>query len=128
MKYLLLLLLSFNLKSELNLTIPKQPAVYVLPKEFILNLGDYNEPPTRGQMIFFWTINALDVYTTYEGLKQPGIVEANPLLGDKPHLDNLLIQKAIIGGFISKNGSSNYITLTNAITTLVVINNYNFIK
>ena len=79
-------------------------------------------------MIFFWTINALDVYSTYEGLKQPGIVEANPLLGEKPHLDNLLLQKAIVGGLIAKNGSSNYITLTNTITTLAVINNYNIIK
>jgi hypothetical protein len=124
MKYLLLLLLSFNLKSELNLTIPKQPAVYVLPKEFILNLGDYNEPPTRNQMIFFWTLNALDVYTTYKGLKKPNVYEKNPLLGDKPHLDNLLIQKVIIGGFISQNSSKNYITAMNVGLGLVVINNY----
>ena len=79
-------------------------------------------------MIFFWTINALDVYTTYEGLKQPGVTEKNPLLGDKPHLDNLLIQKAIISGFIAKNGSSNYITLSNTVVTLAVINNYYIIK
>ena len=128
MKYLLLMLLSLSLKAELDLTIPEQPAVYVPPKEFIFNLGDYKEPPTRNQMIFFWTLNALDVYTTYEGLKQPGITEKNPLLGDKPHLDNLLIQKAIIGGFIAKNGSKNYITFMNTSLTLAVINNYNIIK
>ena len=128
MKHLLLLLLSFNLKSELNLTIPKQPAVYVLPKEFILNLGDYNEPPTRNQMIFFWTLNALDVYTTYKGLKKPNVYEKNPLLGDKPHLDNLLIQKAVVAGFISQNSSKNYITVMNTGLTFAVINNYNFIK
>lgn len=129
MKYLLLLLTSLSLQSELDLTLPEQPSVYIPPeKEFFLALGDYNEPPTKGQMIFFWTINALDVYSTYEGLKQPGVKEANPLLGDKPHLDNLLIQKAIIGGFIAKNGSSNYITLSNTIVTLTVINNYHIIK
>ncbi len=128
MKYLLLILLSLSLKAELDLTIPEQPAVYVPPKEFIFNLGNYNEPPTRNQMIFFWTINALDVYTTYEGLKKPNLIEKNPLLGDKPHLDNLLIQKAIVAGFISQNSSKNYITVINTSLTFVVINNYKIIK
>ncbi len=128
MKYLLLMLLSLSLKAELDLTIPEQPAVYVPPKEFIFNLGDYNEPPTRNQMIFFWTINALDVYTTYEGLKKPNVYEKNPLLGKKPHLDNLLIQKVIVAGFISQNSSKNYITVINTSLTFFVINNYNIIK
>ena len=128
MRYLLLMLLSLSLKAELDLTIPEQPAVYVPPKEFIFNVGDYNEPPTRNQMIFFWTLNALDVYTTYEGLKKPNVYEKNPLLEDKPHLDNLLIQKAIVAGFISQNSSKNYITSMNIVLTFVVINNYNIIK
>ena len=128
MKYLLLILLSLSLNAELDLTIPEQPAVYVPPKEFIFNLGNYNEPPTRNQMIFFWTINALDVYTTYEGLKKPNVYEKNPLLGKNPHLDNLLIQKVIIAGFISQNSSKNYITAMNVGLTYAVINNYNIIK
>ena len=132
MKYLLLLLTSLSLQAsldELDLTLPKQPAAYIPPeKEFFLHIGDYNEPPTKNQMILYWTLNAIDVYTTYEGLKQPGIVEGNPLLGDKPHLDNLLIQKAIVGGFIAKNGSSNYITLSNTVVTLAIINNYYITK
>ena len=132
MKYLLLLLTSLSLQAsldKLDLTLPEQPAVYIPPeKEFIFNFGDYKEPPTKNQMITFWTLNALDVYTTYEGLKQPGIIEKNPLLGDKPHLDNLLIQKAIIGGFIAKNGSKNYITFMNTRLTFAVINNYRLIK
>jgi len=132
MKYLLLLLTSLSLQAsldELDLTLPEQPAVYIPPeKEFFLHIGDYNEPPTKNQMILYWTLNAIDVYTTYEGLKQPGIVEGNPLLGDKPHLDNLLIQKAIVGGFIAKNGSSNYITLSNTVVTLAIINNYYITK
>jgi hypothetical protein len=102
--------------------------VYVPPKEFIFNLGDYNEPPTRNQIIFFWTINALDVYTTYEGLKKPNVYEKNSLLGDKPHLDNLLIHKAIVAGFISQNSNKNYITAMNVGLTFVVINNYKIIK
>jgi len=128
MKYLLLMLLSLNLKAELDLTLPEQPAVYVPPKEFIFNLGDYNEPPTRNQMIFFWTLNALDVYTTYEGLKKPNVRESNILLGDKPHLDNLLIHKAIVGGLISQHSSENYMTILNLTLTYAVINNYELMK
>ena len=129
MKYLLLMLLSLGLKAELDLTIPEQPAVYIPPKkEFIFNLGDYKEPPTRNQMIFFWTLNALDVYTTYEGLKKPNVYELNPLLPEKPELEELLLQKAIVAGFISKNSNKNYMTVMNASLTFVVINNYNIIK
>jgi len=132
MKYLFLILVSLNIQAgleDLDLTIPEQPTVYVPPKkEFYLHFGDYNEPPTREQMIIFWTLNALDVYTTYEGLKQSNIQEGNPLLGKQPHLDNLLIQKAIIGGFISQNSSKSYITFANTIVGIVVIHNYSLIK
>ena len=128
MKYIFLLLLSLTLNAELDLTIPEQPAVDIPNKEFILKWGDYNEPPTKNQIIFFWTLNALDVYTTYEGLKNPSIYEANLLLGNKPNLDNLLIQKVIVAGFISKNSNKNYITFMNIGLTLIVINNYNIAK
>ena len=129
MKYLLLLLLSLSLKAEIDLTIPEQPAVYVPPKkEFIFNLGDYKEPPTRNQMIFFWTLNALDVYTTYNGVKKPNVYELNPLLPKKPELEELLLQKAIVAGFVSQNSSKNYIRFLNVSLTLVVINNYEIIK
>jgi len=128
MKYLLLLLLSLGLKAELDLTIPEQPAADIPDKKFLLKWGDYKEPPTKNQIIFFWTINVLDVYTTYEGLKNPNISEVNPLLGKKPNLDNLLIQKAIVAGFISKNSNKNYITFLNVGLTLAVINNYNITK
>ena len=128
MRYLLLLLLSLGLNAELDLTIPEQPAADIPDKKFLLKLGDYKEPPTRNQMIFFWTLNALDVYTTYEGLKKPNVYELNPLLPKKPELEELLLQKAIVAGFISKNSNKNYITVMNASLTFVVINNYNIIK
>ena len=129
MKYLLLLLLSLGLKAELDLTIPEQPAVYIPPKEFILNFGDYNEPPTKNQMIFFWTLNVLDVYTTYEGMKKCiSCKEMNPLLPDRPELEELLLQKAIVGTFMTRNASKNYIFVMNVGIGLAVINNYKYIK
>ena len=129
MKYLFLLLLSIGLKSELDLTIPEQPAVYIPPeKEFHLHLGDYNEPPTKNQMITFWTLNALDVYTTYNGVKKPNVYELNPVLPKKPELEELLLQKAIVVGFFSQNSSKNYIRFLNVSLTLVVIHNYEIMK
>ena len=129
MKYLFLLLLSLSLKAELDLTIPEQPAAYIPPeKEFYLHLGDYNEPPTKAQVITFWTLNALDIYTTYEGLKEPNTKESNFLIGKDPHLDEVLIQKAIIGTLISKNSSKKYMRLVNVTLTWAVINNYEYMK
>ena len=129
MKYLLLMLLSLGLKAELDLTIPEQPAVYVPPKEFFFNLGDYNEPPTINQMIFFWTIDALDVYTTHQGMKKCSTCEEqNPLLPKRPELKEQLLQKAIVAGFLSKHSSKKYITVLNVTLTYAVVNNYNIIK
>ena len=129
MKYLFLLLLSLSLKAELDLTIPEQPPAYIPPeKEFFFNVGDYNEPPTRNQLIVFWTLNALDVYTTVQGTKKPNVYEKNPLLPKKPELEELLLQKAIVGGFFSKNSSKRYIRFLNISTTIVVINNYELMK
>ena len=128
MKYLLLIL-SITINAELDLTIPEQPPAYILPeKEFFFNLGDYKEPPTKNQMIIFWTLNALDVYTTVEGIKKPNVYEKNPLLPKKPELEELLLQKAIVAGFISKNSSKKYIRFLNIGTAVVVINNYELMK
>ena len=130
MKYLFVLLLSIGLQSELDLTIPEQPAAYIPPeKEFYLNLGDYKEPPTKAQIITFWTLNALDVYTTVESLKKcSSCTEQNPLLPDRPELEELLLQKAIVAGLISKHSSKRYITALNVSLTFVVINNYEIMK
>ena len=129
MKYLFLLLLSLSLKAEIDLTIPEQPAAYIPPeKEFYLHLGDYNEPPTKAQVITFWTLNALDIYTTYEGLKKPNTKESNFLIGKDPHLDEILIQKAIVGTLIYKNSSKKYMRLVNVTLTWAVINNYEYMK
>ena len=129
MKYLFLLLLSLSLKAELDLTIPEQPAVYIPPeKEFYLHLGDYNEPPTKAQKITFWTLHALDVYTTYEGLKNPNAQESNILIGKDPHLDEILIQKAIIGTLLYKNSSKKYMRLVNVGLTYAVVNNYGYME
>ena len=129
MKHLLLFILSLGLKAELDLILPVQPAVYIPPETKLLNLGDYNEPPTKAQLITFWTLNVLDVYTTYEGMKKCiSCKEFNPLLPDRPELEELLLQKAIVGTFMTRNASKNYIFVMNVSIGLAVINNYKYIK
>jgi hypothetical protein len=134
MKYLTILLLSFPIYSlDLDLTIPELPYDYVVEpiveEDYrFLHLGDYQEPPTKNQLIFFWTLNVLDVWTTHRGMKHsPQIREANPLLDDRPELEELILQKAVVGGLIHKYGSSDYITAMNVTLTYVVWNNYNIV-
>ena len=132
MKYLFLILVSLNIQAgleDLDLTIPEQPAVYVPPeKEFYLNLGDYNEPPTKAQVITFWTLNLLDVYITHKAVQKPTIYETNPILPKKPKLEEQLLQKVILGGIIHKHSSKRYMTVVNVALTYAVINNYELIK
>ena len=125
MKYLLLLLFGVSLQAELDLTLPEQPAVYIPPEPKLLNLGDYNEPPTKAQLITFWTLNVLDVYTTYEGMKRcSACVEMNPLLPNRPELEQLILHKAIVATYMSRNGSEDFVNVMNISLSLAIINNY----
>ena len=125
MKYLLLSLLFSVYLQGLDLTIPEQLAADIPEKEFFFNWGDYNEPPTKPQVIAFWILQGLDVYTTHQGLKKcDGCKETNPLLSSEPELSELLLHKAILGTLILNNSSKKQITFLNGAIGLVVINNY----
>ena len=127
MKYLLLLLFAVSVQAKLDLTLPEQPAIYIPPEPKLLHLGDYNEPPTKTQLITYWTLNVLDVYTTYEGMKRCSTcTESNPFLPDKPKLEELILHKAIIGTFMARNGSEDYISIMNVSLTFAIINNYSY--
>ena len=127
MKYLILLSLLFSVcLQSLDLTIPEQPAAEIPEKEYFFNWGDYNEPPTKSQVITFWILQGLDVYTTHQGLKKcRSCIETNPLLPEKPSLEELLLKKAIVGSLLINNSSKRYITALNIYVTLIVINNHN---
>ena len=124
MKYLLLLL-TVSLHS-LDLTIPEQPAADIPEKEFLFNWeDDYNEPPTKPQLITFWVLQGLDVYTTHQGLKKcGGCKETNALLSDQPELSELLLHKAIFAPFIINNFSKDQVTIMNGAIAVQVVKNY----
>ncbi len=128
MKYLLLMLLSLGLNAELDLTIPEQPAVDILPQKKFLRFVEIKEPPTKKQLITFWTLNVLDVYTTHQGLKQSNVYETNPLYSKKPTLEELILGKVIIGTILHNNFGKNEIRITNVFLTHAIINNYELIK
>lgn len=136
MRYLLILLLSLPAHAiELDLSIPYEEVDWskVEPIEdkpvYIFNFGDYHEPPTRNQMIAFWTLNALDVYITNKAMRKcPRVCkEANPLLPENPELEELLLQKAVVAGFMHGRMSKDYVTVMNVMLTGVVISNWNIV-
>ena len=43
----------------------------------------------------FWSLQIADVLTTKEGLKYDCVYESNPILPKVPHLDRLIIHKAV---------------------------------
>ena len=127
MRYLLLVLLSFQLSAELDLTIPEQPAVYV-PRENILPAMDWVETDMQKEIIIYWTLNVLDVYTTHEGLKDPNAYELNPLLGKRPSLAQLILLKSIGSIIILNTYTKEDMYYMNLILFAAVDNNYQFIK
>tara|TARA_R110000822_G_scaffold3972_17_gene17015 strand:- start:805 stop:1029 length:225 start_codon:yes stop_codon:yes gene_type:complete len=65
------------------------------------------------------------VYTTNRALnKNPYVVEMNPLLPSRPSLEELILHKILVLGYIEwVNADINY-DLPNMILTAAVINNY----
>jgi len=126
-RLLLLGLLCSPLYAELDLTLPpiSDKEVVELEKKFRDNFNfiEIKEPPTRQQRIIYWTLNALDVYTTYEGLKNPNITEANPLLGKRPSLEELVVHKIILAGLLGENLSTYSYTFLNTSLSIAVIRN-----
>jgi len=56
---------------------------------------DQRDPVSDYVYYLFWALHVADVYTTVEGLKWDCVYEANPTLPKVPHLDRLLLHKAV---------------------------------
>tara|TARA_R100000231_G_scaffold137145_1_gene113176 strand:- start:524 stop:943 length:420 start_codon:yes stop_codon:yes gene_type:complete len=101
---------------------------YELPKEKkLFQIIEYNEPPTKAQYRAFYILHALDVITTYEGLKSdPNVKEANFLFYNnrRPSLGELVAFKSVMLPFIGNNINSEAMEISNIITAYAIINNY----
>lgn len=140
MKYLLLIYLVLSmpvLSSDTSLQIDIKAAIedtkydpieFDIPdKPKILQFVEYNDPPTKAQYTYFYTIHVLDLITTYEGLKSnPNVEESNIFFRNnpRPSLGELVLFKAIVLPLFGHNINSAQMTFVNTVTTAVVINNY----
>jgi hypothetical protein len=101
---------------------------YELPEDRkFLQFLEYNEPPTKAQYRTFYILHALDVITTYEGLKSgPNVREMNFLFynNQRPSLGELIVFKSIVLPLIGNNIDSKSMTFINTVTAGVVISNY----
>ena len=95
----------------------------------------FKEPLSFTQFNFY-LVQALDVYTTYYGLKYSCVSEANPLVpgGSKPSAAELVLFKVAIIGLIKSiygqdPGEWQFFQSAAIYTTsIAVVNNYNVIK
>lgn len=125
--YILLLILPYSIFAQLDLTLPEiseEDVIYIPDRKF-LQFVKIKEEPSKAQIITYWTLNAFDIYTTYEGLKNPNMKEGNPFLGSHPHLDNLIIHKLIFAGIVGQNlDTYGYTWMNFALTGAIIRNQY----
>ena len=90
---------------------------------------EWKEDATKGQWVTFWTIQALDVYSTHRGLKYTCIREGNPLLPEVPSIPRMLTHKTVFLApywMLQNEGiyTRKEINWVNGLGAVVVYNNY----
>ena len=64
-------------------------------RDIIFKDLDWNESTREYQWFVFYSLQALDVYSTHRGLQYDCIKEGNPLLGDRPTVLHMVTHKTI---------------------------------
>ena len=90
---------------------------------------DWQEEASSAQWYVFYTLQVLDVYSTYRGLKYNCVEEANPLLGERPGVLHMVTHKTV---FLSPIWALQHegvwtkqdLAWFNSAGTLVLYNNY----
>lgn len=90
---------------------------------------DWKKEATDGQWYLFYTIQALDVYSTHRGLKYSCIREGNPLLPEVPSIPRMITHKTLfLSPYWLLQNEDIYrrhdMRVVNTIGTAVVINNF----
>ena len=78
MKYLILLLCSLSLEAKWEDWTQKE-------QELFIN---------------FVTLNAIDIHITHRAIQDYGAVELNPILGENPSVEKLILSKAVTTGLL----------------------------
>ena len=88
-------------------------------RQLQFSLSNYNR---KHQQIIWYTLNALDVYTTHRGMDSPRVREANPLLPNRPSFGELILFKTIFLTYLHDMPTDNYV-FGNRVMAAVVVNN-----
>ena len=95
---------------------------------------EFYNPPTNKDWAAFVTLQLLDVYTTYRGVKYDCVEEANPIFGKRPSIGKMLAGKSLIYAPAIKLDLENdklskaSLQSTNNFTTIIVLNNYHVLN
>ena len=125
MKKLLLFLILFSTPLHAEVYGPKPDWEYHISDVPIQTF----DQPTDNQMLLFWTLNALDVYTTDRVMRKcSDCREINPLLPKRPSLSDLIIHKAVLGTIIHYYGDRMTINIVNGILSVTIAHNYSLVN
>ena len=93
-----------------------------------------SEPPSTFDWTAFYTLQLLDIYSTYRGLKYDCVVEMNPIVGESPSVARMFaVKTAILLPAIEVDRRNNEITEDtfhemNFLMSIVVANNFDQVK
>jgi len=120
--------LEHSLKSIESLSKERlKPLPYTLHFELV-------DPPGTAEWTTFVLFQALDIYSTVQGLKYDCVQEANPIYGPKPSESTLILTKVAIitpaAQYDLKRGnlSKKSMQSMNNVMFLVLFNNYHVLK
>ena len=131
---LLLLLSSFPVFADLDLTLPQEFDYEQMQRDSRLikdweernrlNFFDVHPRPTKEQIRQSWLINSLDLATTIYALEtMDNVREGNFILGEQPEVAEVIALKLIVLPLIHQNSNTHQMVLINSVVTAAVVNN-----
>lgn len=85
--------------------------------------------PTKNQLVTYYTLQFLDVYTTARGVRDSRVRELNPIYGEKPTPGKLLLGKSITTTYLfNANPTANDIQFMNNLLLMTVLNNLDVLE
>ena len=118
----------YDVSQELRPWQDTQPLIDDYAQQNMLPPFEFNEPPKRGLVTVFYLLQALDVYSTYYATSKFKCVrEVNPLLPDKPSVEQMMLLK-LLPVVAVQNSSQEELEAAVGMYTVVLANNYDVIQ
>ena len=94
---------------------------------------EWQEGTREYQWFLFYSLQALDVYSTHRGLKYDCIREGNPLLGERPTVPHMITHKTVFLApiwMLQNEGvyTRREINIYNSMAGVVVYNNFRLLE